>query len=174
MVCAVVADGEGLRRLDGLDGLDRLNNDGLVANAQALLQGSEEAAEGGGVAWKLDASGAAALVVYRGVVLAVPAVQVARDGASVDCSSGAEGAVVPVSLGWVGADVAVACVTLEVVDHEHLVVVKVARHGERIRDVNWGGHRVGTAQPKQTSCQRSGGGGLSRDGEVGGVHDVRS
>lgn len=56
------------------------------------------------------------------------------------------------------ARVAVAGVTFEVVDDEFLVVAQVARHVGGIDNANCAGH---------------GAGGLSCNGEVGRVHEVR-
>jgi hypothetical protein len=133
----------GLGRRDDVEGL--LDDNGLLADAQALFEGCEKLAGGEGVPGQLHPCRLAALKVHSREVLAALAEDVVAESAGAGVARFAECKAILVCLDSVGAEAAVAGMTLKVVDHQLLVVLEVTHDGERIYYVDWGRHCVGSA-----------------------------
>lgn len=126
-----------------MDGL--LDDDGLLVDAHALLEGCEKLAGSEGIPGQLHPCRLAALKVHGREVLAALAVKVVAQSAGSGVARLAECETILVCLDSVGAVAAVAGVTLEVVNYQLLVVVQVTHDGDRVCYLNGGRHCVGTA-----------------------------
>jgi hypothetical protein len=138
-------DGIGAVVAHTVDGLD---NDGLLTKVQSLLQGCEEVADSAVLAWKLHPHQLAALVVYSGEMLSVSAEEIGGDNAGAGSARLAKCVAVHECLDGVEAVAAVAGVTLEVVDNQLFVVLKVAHDDDGVWDLDGGGHSVGSTKTK--------------------------